>query len=468
MKKQLSISLILMFLCTYINAQEAIGINTSTPDASSILDVVSTDKGVLIPRMTATQRTAISSPANGLLVYETTTNTFWFHNGTSWIQLVSSTSTDEIADADGDTRIQVEESVDDDIIRFDLAGTEYFRMNSGRLEFVNTGRSIFIGQNAGSSDDFSNNDGVFIGHNSGRNNTTGSRNVSVGFRSFNRNTTGSDNIAIGEDALRLNQTGNANIAIGSNALDRSVGIDSNLAFGFNALTNLTSGNNNIAVGTGAMTARTGGSYNVGIGNEALENNLTGDQNVAVGRQAGENSTGSGNVFIGYRAGRAETGNDKLYIEPSASTTPLIWGDFSTDSLVINGDQHVTGNITYVGTLTDVSDRRLKENFDSLNRVIALLGKLQAYSYNMKGDEKSIKEYGLIAQEVQKVFPEIVKEIDQEGHIGVSYIQLVPILIEAIKELQVIINSQGNSLTLSQDRLNLLKAEVEQIKVSIKQ
>jgi len=460
--------LILFFIsCSALiaNAQQAVGINNDSPDASAILDIVSTDKGMLIPRMTSGQRDLISSPANGLLIYNTSTSTFWFYNGSSWIELASNISTDQIADTDNDTRIQLEETADDDLIRFDVAGVEYFRMDAGRLEFRNTGNSVFIGQNSGSADDLTNNNNVFVGHNSGRRNTSGQRNVGVGYRSVLANTTGSDNIGIGEDALRVNTTGNSNIAIGSNSLDASVTTDSNISIGFNAMTRLTSGNNNIAFGVSSLTQLTGGANNIAIGNSSLQNNATGSENTVIGRLAGQNATGSRNVFIGYQAGRNELGNDKLYIEPSSSTTPLIWGDFNADSLVINGSQYVTNNITYVGTLTDVSDRRLKENFDTLNKVMHLVNRLQAYSYTMKSTQE--KEFGLIAQEVKEVFPEMVITIDQEkGYMGVNYLQLISILIQGLKEQQVIIDSQINQLQDSNQKLEGIKAEVNKIKTSL--
>ena len=97
---------------------------------------------------------------------------------------------------------------------------------------------------------------------------------------------------------------------------------------------------------------------------------------------------------------------------------------------------VVGDIQYTGTIVDVSDRRLKENLLPVSAVSSQLLQLQAYSYNMIGNEDKRREYGLIAQEVQEVFPELVSVVDQEeGHLGVSYIQLVPLLLEAVKELK---------------------------------
>jgi hypothetical protein len=82
------IFLIIVAICMVIviNAQ-SVGIGTTSPNASAQLDVTSTTKGLLIPRMTATQRVAIASPVAGLMVYETSTSSFWFYNGSVWNQI---------------------------------------------------------------------------------------------------------------------------------------------------------------------------------------------------------------------------------------------------------------------------------------------------------------------------------------------------------------------------------------------
>ncbi|MEP6646157.1 MAG: hypothetical protein ABJC12_03645 [Saprospiraceae bacterium] len=91
MKVFLSISICLIFFFLSLNKSigQAVSINITgtAPDTSSILDVKSTTKGVLLPRMTTTQRTTIGTPAEGLLVYDTTTHTYWYRNNTSWINI---------------------------------------------------------------------------------------------------------------------------------------------------------------------------------------------------------------------------------------------------------------------------------------------------------------------------------------------------------------------------------------------
>jgi len=462
MSKWLLALLFFLFL-SICKAQEAVGINNNNPHSSAILDIASTTQGILVPRMTAGQRTSISSPATGLLVYDQSTNTFWYFNGSTWVEIVSSVSTNNIQDADGDTRVQVEEGIDEDIIRFDLGGTEFFRMDGPRFEFVSSGNSVFFGQNAGQNDDLTNNNLVYIGTNAGRQNTTGSRNVGVGYRALQQNISGNDNVGIGEDALRLNATGSFNTAVGTNALDAASGSSNNVALGYNALTSLVSGTDNVAVGQNAIQDLTNGSSNVALGAQALQNNSAGSQNTALGRQSGQNSVGSRNVFIGYQAGRNETGNDKLYIESSSSITPLIYGDFATNVVDINGDLNVTGDITYVGTITDVSDRRLKENIQRLDNVLPSLMNLNSYSYHLKNDKDKNIEFGFIAQEVLKQFPNLVKEVDaSNGFLGVSYVQVIPLLLQALKEQQNIIEKQERRLSIANSALNQLNAEVDQM------
>ena len=111
-------------LCTNLLQGQSVGINDTgnQPDDTAVLDVQSTSKGMLIPRMNSTQRTGINSPAEGLLVFDTDTKSFWFNAG-GWIELISG-KIDELSDADGETKIQVEKTNNDNNIRFDVGDVE--------------------------------------------------------------------------------------------------------------------------------------------------------------------------------------------------------------------------------------------------------------------------------------------------------------------------------------------------------
>ena len=300
-----------------------IGINAvgSNPDGSAMLDVVATDKGLLIPRMSEAQKNAIANPATSLIIFQTDGTTgFYFNAGTpgtpSWIRLTSTddiTAPTMITDADNDTKVQVEENGDEDIIRFDQAGTEFFRMDSGRIEVINPNRAIVIGQDAG------NNLVRSVG---------GLNNIAIGNLS-NRNGTGRDNVTIGYNALQSSTTSNENVAIGTRTLE-----------------DITSGGGNTGIGTAAARDFTTGSRNTGIGKGSLQNNTAGSDNVAVGNLAGATTSGSNNVFIGAEAGTGYTGSDALFIENSNSNTPLIYGDFANDSLKVYGTLSIGNGFTF--------------------------------------------------------------------------------------------------------------------------
>ncbi|MCP4090923.1 MAG: hypothetical protein GY746_14200, partial [Gammaproteobacteria bacterium] len=162
-----------------------VGIGTSDP--SNKLDVT----GRIRMRTGATDGSIPVSVANGVM--------YWTDPAT-----ILTATANIIADADKDTKIQVEEGTDDDIIRFDMAGTEFFRMESGRLEVVNTGNSVFIGDGAGASDDRSDNRNVAVGNSALSSNITGSGNVANGYQALFTNTTGYYNVANGYGALFSN------------------------------------------------------------------------------------------------------------------------------------------------------------------------------------------------------------------------------------------------------------------------
>lgn len=111
--------------------------------------------------------------------------------------------------------------------------------------------------------------------------------------------------------------------------------------------------------------------------------------------------------------------------------------------------HVVGDINYTGQIVDVSDIRLKENIRPLQSPLDKLTSINGFSFQMKGDPKHATEYGVSAQDVQKVFPELVSPVSQNGTLGVNYSGLIAPMIEAIKEQQA--------------QIEALKAEIEFLK-----
>lgn len=334
--------ILLMCSLSYISSiaqNVSISHNGALPDSSAMLDVSSTNRGFLMPRMTKSQRESISDPANGLMVLQTngslglylydSTITDWQHILDSaalysYISLLDSDST-RIADSDGNTKIQTEETFNENVIRFDLGGTEYYTFKSGRINILNTGASVFLGNEAGLNDDLSNNGHVFIGNEAGKSNATGLRNTAIGNQAMLNASNNNNSIAIGHNA-GLNMLGNTNVAIGNFSMGNSSNASGSVMLGWVA---------------GEFST---GSSNVGIGSSVLQNNASGSENVAIGALAGSSSTGSRNIYLGWQAGSNASGSDKLYIENSNSSSPLIYGDFANDSIQINGKLHTTNGL----------------------------------------------------------------------------------------------------------------------------
>jgi hypothetical protein len=258
-------------------------------------------------------------------------------NGQASWSTLSALGVNELADADNDTKIQVEKSADEDSIRFDILGTERLVMkrNSGDftlLSFPNNRKNLFLGQDAGlntaSATTIQAANNTFVGYQAGYSNTTGTSNLFYGASAGYSNTTGDVNIYIGEKAGYSSTTASFNTYIGQNA-------------GYST----TTGFANLFIGNSTGADNTTGQQNIYLGASAFQQNSTGSNNTIIGVFAGLNNiTGSGNVFIGHSVGFNETGSNKLYIDNSNTSTPLIHGDFSTNALTINGTLATTGSI----------------------------------------------------------------------------------------------------------------------------
>lgn len=216
----------------------------------------------------------------------------------------------------------------------------------GQLE-LNTSNSIFIGFEAGESEDLIDRRNTFIGYQNGMNTTIGSFNSSIGYQAFYYNISGSYNMAFGNRSLFSNSSGQYNTGIGFRSLYNNSTGNFNTAIGSNSLYDNQNSNYNTAIGYNSLTNNEGDN-NVAIGHitGTNDNNLT--QSVYIGSQAGSNGgigAKTGNIFIGYRAGYSETGSNKLYIENSDAdeNNALIYGNFSTNRLRTNGEFQVRQN-----------------------------------------------------------------------------------------------------------------------------
>lgn len=247
----------------------------------------------------------------------------------------------------------------------DSLTTKMLRVNGQRISFLNTGHSVFIGEDAGKNDDHSDNNSVFIGHQAGKSNTEGTNNIAIGAFALDEAGSSNYNIAMGENVLGdPNLSANYNTGIGNFSLASVTSGGDNIAMGQNAGGSINDGTRNVAIGNYSLDANTDGGYNTVVGYEALganvhgnnntimghfaANNVTGSNNVMIGYNAGMSTTGSGNVMLGMEAGSNETGSDKLYIDNTGSSTPLIHGDFTSNEVTINDSLTVNKELS-VGT-----------------------------------------------------------------------------------------------------------------------
>jgi hypothetical protein len=273
------------------------------------------------------------------------------------------------------------------------------------------------------------------------NNTNGSGSVATGYKALFLNSTGSRNNAAGEEALFANTTANDNNAMGTYALhDNDTGTLNN-AMGNYALEFNVTGNNNNAVGYGALLRNTTGSDNSAQGYEALGSNTSGNSNIAIGYQAGyAQTTGSGNIYLGNPGVDHESSVTRIGLNQTAAFIAGISGNVQTGGTVV---------VTASGQLgVASSSRRYKEDIQPMGDVSERLYQLRPVKFRyIKPDEQGHKpvQFGLIAEEVAEVLPEVVYR-NTEGKVeGVRYDELAPMLVNEIKQLHEQIAAQASQL-----------------------
>ena len=324
----------------------------------------------------------------------------------------------------------------------------------------------FFGANAG-LDNTTGNENSFFGMNAGYLNSTGGYNSFFGRSAGGGNTTGDYNSFFGVNAGYSNGAGNENSFFGMNAgLHNSTG-GYNSFFGQSAGEKNTTGYYNSFFGRSAGEKNTTGDYNSFFGVNAGISNSTGTGNTFFGWNAGYlNSTGTGNVFLGKNAGFTEKGSNKLYIDNLASATPLIWGDFDANNVVIYGGFRAIAT-------SSSSDRRWKKNIKSLKSSLDKVSNLQGVSYEWKTGEYSDfglmegRQIGLVAQDVEQVLPELVSE-GKDGYKAVSYTKLTAVLVEAVKELKAENHSQKKLIEEQQNQFEKQQSEIEELRSMIKE
>src|SRR5271166_4962346 len=274
-------------------------------------------------------------------------------------------------------------------------------------------------------------------------NTHGYGDTALGFLALGSNTTGYSNTASGAFALKFNTTGVENTATGSGALEDN-----------------TTGGDNTATGNAALVYNTTGYYNVAIGSNALLENQTGSWNISIGTDAGYYTTGWNNIDIGNVGISGENG--VIRIGTAGPHTAAFVAGISTSP--------VTGAVVYVTPSGQLgvapSSERYKTAIMPMGTATAKLQELRPVTFHLKSDPDGAVQYGLIAEEVDKVYPELVIR-DEKGEIqGVRYDELAPMLLNEMQQQKAQLEQQNTQLRDMQQlksQLQDTQHQVEELK-----
>jgi Chaperone of endosialidase len=261
-------------------------------------------------------------------------------------------------------------------------------------------------------------------------NTTGEGNTATGSGALGNNTTGAANVAVGAGALFANTNSASNTAVGTNALEANTTGSENTAIGDEALT-ISNGGNNSALGHFALFRNTGGNFNTAVGDEALGSNTTGSLNIAIGRESGAGIITADNVIcIGSNFDAANVSNSCFIgnIRGVATT--------NADAIPVLID-----SAGQLGTAS--SSRRFKREIKPMDQTSESILALKPVTFHYRSDKKSTPQFGLIAEEVAEVNPDLVVR-DKKGEIyTVRYDAVNTMLLnEFLKEHKKIAEQQA--------------------------
>ncbi len=299
---------------------------------------------------------------------------------------------------------------------------------------------------------FSSNTGTYntaTGYESLYSNTTGIDNTANGVFALFDNTTGSYNTAIGDGAMEFNSTGSSNTASGFNALYSNTTGYSNTVAGVLALYNNTTGFANTASGESALYYNTTGVENTAVGNQALYSNTSGGNNTAVGLTAlFANTTGSNNIALGSGAGsNLTTGSNNIDIGNvgvAAESHTIRIGTTGTQTITfvagvrgvpVSGGQPVA--VSPTGQLgIRASSARFKEAIKPMDKASEAILSLKpvTFRYKKELDPRGAAQFGLVAEQVPQVNPDLVARDDQGKPFTVRYDEVNAMLLnEFLKE-----------------------------------
>ncbi len=324
-------------------------------------------------------------------------------------------------------------------------GVESMFNNISGSDNLSSGYRSLFSNNSG-------NDNIALGFESLTSNLNGNYNIGLGIYSLKNNLSGDENIGIGRISLRDNTVGYNNIAIGLASLQSNIDGNENIGLGTSSLAYNNSGSNNIGIGYQTQLSNITGSYNISLGSNSLYQNTNGSHNLGFGTESLKwLEDGSNNIAIGYLAGQLlENGSNNIAIgylaDPSSSTV-------SNEITLGNGS--INRLRAQVTSITALSDRRDKMDIISISEGIDFIKQLKPVTYTWNTRDKSkvgIKAAGFIAQDLlalQKASSiganlDLVSE-NNPDKLEARYNNLLPVMVKAIQDQQVIIEDQKKRL-----------------------
>ena len=322
-------------------------------------------------------------------------------------------------------------------------------------------------------------------------NTTGSENTASGFEALQSNTSGILNTAVGVFALMFNTSGSYNVAVGSSALEKNTIGNLNTAIGDEALVSNTTGTQNMASGNFALFSNTTGDNNTAIGASTLNFNTVGSNNTALGDDALRITTGSYNIGLGFKAGyylttgnrNIDIGNPGVAHESTTIRIGTVGDQTATFIAGISGATVPTGvpvivdNSGHLGTTT--SSARFKDEIKPMDKASEAILALKpvTFRYKRELDPKGIPQFGLVAEEVEQVNPDLVARDEQGKPYTVRYEAVNAMLLnEFLKEHRKVVKQEATiaelkaelraTATKQQKQIEALTASLQKVSAQL--
>jgi uncharacterized coiled-coil protein SlyX len=314
-------------------------------------------------------------------------------------------------------------------------------------------------------------------------NTNGSFNTANGYAALLTNTTGGDNTANGFEALVNNTTGSANTATGDEALASNTTGFGNTATGFECLVANTTGGFNTAIGSDALFSNNG-SFNTAVGNGALSDSSS-NGNTAVGSSSLAVSTGAFNTALGYQAGlNLQTGSGNIDIANKGvvnESNTIRIGNFQTRTFIAGIRGRATAFANAIPVLIDSagqlgtasSSRRFKNDIKAMDKASEAILALNPVTFHYKSDNTNTPQFGLIAEEVAAVNPDLVVR-DENGEIYTVRYEAVNAMLlnefvkehRTVQELKSVAAKQEATIAKQQKQIEALTAGLQKVSAQL--